>query len=78
MKSIYLDDALHQKLKFFAALQKCSLTEVVSAFLSKDLKEAFDDLPTASLQQLSMMSGSFDFLKNPAEDIYSEDDGVPL
>lgn len=34
-----------------------------------------DDYPAKHLTRLAMSGGSFDWLNNPAEDIYTDDDG---
>lgn len=78
MKSIYLNEDIHGKLKLVAALEKRSIVSVVEEFLQKELRKKLSDLPTEALQQLAARGGSFDFLNNPAEDIYTEDDGEPI
>jgi len=37
-----------------------------------------EDIPTAALHELAAQSGSFDFLADPGEDVYSPDDGEPV
>ncbi len=37
-----------------------------------------EDLPAAAIVALAEKSSSFDFLEDPAEDIYSPGDGEPL
>jgi len=53
-------------------LEKVSFTEpkeVIVTFLDKDLS----DLDNESIYRLVEKGGSFDFLKEPEEDIYSDD-----
>jgi predicted DNA-binding antitoxin AbrB/MazE fold protein len=40
--------------------------------------EVGEDIPTAALHELAAQSGSFDFLADPGEDVYSPDDGEPV
>jgi predicted DNA-binding antitoxin AbrB/MazE fold protein len=37
-----------------------------------------DDLPAAALARVAEMGGSFAFLNDPREDVYSQDDGDPV
>ena len=37
-----------------------------------------DDIPSTAITQLAQESGSFDFLADPAEDIYTQEDGEPI
>ncbi|MBI2458220.1 MAG: antitoxin family protein [candidate division NC10 bacterium] len=37
-----------------------------------------DDLPMELLARAAELGGGFDFLANPAEDLYSLDDGEPV
>ena len=75
MKSIYIDDQLHQSLKFIASLEKTSLSSLVEVFLSKSVEKKLSDLPSDLLEKLAMGGGSFDFLHDKSEDIYSVKDG---
>lgn len=75
MKSIYLNEEIHRKLKLLAALEKTSITLLVENFLTKDIQKKMSDLPTEILQELSAKGGSFDFLNHPNEDIYTLEDG---
>lgn len=76
MKSIYLHDNIHNSLKLLATLEKKSLAGIVEELLKKGLKKKMADLPAATLQKLAAAGGSFAFLENPEEDIYSEQDGL--
>jgi predicted DNA-binding antitoxin AbrB/MazE fold protein len=40
--------------------------------------EVGEDIPTAALHELAAQSGSFDFLADPGEDVYSPEDGEPV
>ena len=37
-----------------------------------------DDVPSDAIAQLAMSGGSFDFLADPAEDVYTREDGEPV
>jgi len=37
-----------------------------------------EDIPTVALHELAAQSGSFDFLADPGEDVYSLEDGEPI
>ena len=37
-----------------------------------------DDVPTDAVAQLAASGGSFDFLFDPAEDVYTREDGEPV
>ncbi len=37
-----------------------------------------DDVPSDVIAQVAMSGGSFDFLADPAEDIYTREDGEPV
>lgn len=78
MKSIYVDDQLHRSLKLLASLEKKGLSEVVEECLQSSLRKKLSDLPTESLEKLSSLGGSFDFLEDPREDIYSYNDGEKI
>lgn len=78
MKSVYLNDTLHSKLKFLAAFRSKTITQLIEEFLGRDIKKALADIPARDLEKLAMAGQSFDFLNNPAEDIYGESDGTPI
>lgn len=78
MKSIYLDNVLHNKLKLLAALHHRSLTSLVEELLEKEISRELEDLSKEDLQKLAAVGGGFDFLDNPEEDIYSPEDGKPV
>ncbi|MBI4209007.1 MAG: hypothetical protein HY538_04795 [Deltaproteobacteria bacterium] len=75
MKSIYLDNNIHNKLKLLATLHHRSLTSLVEELISKGIENEIEDLSQEALQKLAAMGGGFDFLENPEEDIYSSEDG---
>ena len=37
-----------------------------------------DDVPVEGIAEMALSGGSFDFLADPAEDIYTRDDGEPV
>ncbi len=37
-----------------------------------------DDLPADAMAQLAASGGAFDFLADPAEDVYTREDGEPV
>ena len=76
MKSVYIEDSIHSQLRLLSALEECSLSSLVEAFLKKGIKNKLNDLPTSALRALAAQGGSFDFLEASAEDIYSDRDGV--
>lgn len=78
MKSLYLNDTLHNQLKLVATFEKKSLTSLVEEFLNKMLKKKTSDLPTEMITKLSEIGGSFDFLKRPEEGIYTLNDGIEV
>lgn len=47
-------------------------------FLLLRYEKQEDDLPTEAITQLNAASASFAWLHDPAEDIYSDDDGEPV
>lgn len=40
--------------------------------------EGAEGIPTSALRELAAQSGSFDFLADPREDIYTLEDGEPV
>lgn len=78
MKSLYLNETLHGRLKFLAAFEGKSLSQLVEEFLTREMERKLADLPAETLAKLSAMGGSFDFLASPEEDIYSDKDGTPV
>lgn len=78
MKSIYIQDNIHNQLKLFATFDGKTLTQLIEEFLSRAVKRRIADLPAEQLSRLSAVGGSFDFLKQPGEDIYSDTDGTPV
>ena len=50
------------------------LVEVARRVEEVELVEVTDDLPIDGLMRLAQSSGSFDFLADPREDIYTLDD----
>jgi len=75
MKSIYIDDQIHSSLKILASLEKKALTDIVEECLELSLRKKMSDLPTELLEKLAASGGSFDFLLDQREDIYSCEDG---
>jgi hypothetical protein len=43
-----------------------------------ELQVEEDDVPTAAIMRLAETGGAFDFWKDEAEDLYSEEDGEPV
>ena len=78
MKSIYVDDHFHSSLKLLASLEKKALAEIVEECLEFSLKKKLSDLPTDLLEKLAAAGGSFNFLLDPKEDVYSEEDGETI
>ena len=78
MKSIYVEDQVHSSLKLLASLEKKALSDVVEECLEFSLRKKLSDLPIEALEKLAASGGSFDFLKNPREDLYSSEDGEPI
>lgn len=78
MKSVYLNDALHTQLKFLAAFHTKTMTQLIEEFLKRDVEKALADIPAKDLAKLAQSGKSFDFLNNPAEDIYTASDGALL
>lgn len=37
-----------------------------------------DDVPVEGVAEMALAGGSFDFLADPAEDVYTRDDGQPV
>lgn len=77
MKAVYLEDRLHRRLRLMAADRGRSLKEIVSSMLERSLADESKgpDVSTAELQALAARGGSFDFLGEEREDVYSLDDG---
>ena len=80
MKAIYLDDRLHRRVKRIAARRGRPLKEVVESLLDRAIRDESHDSPieTADIQALAARGGSFDFLADEQEDIYSLKDGEPV
>lgn len=78
MKSIYVEDRLHNTLKLLASLEGKGLAEVVEECLNFSIRQKMSDLPTEAIAKLAAAGGSFDFLLDKKEDIYTEQDGEPL
>lgn len=71
MKSIYVEDQLHRSLKLLASLERKALAELVQECLRIAVRKKLSDLPTEMLTALSALGGSFDFLMDKKEDIYT-------
>jgi hypothetical protein len=78
MKSLYLNETLHGRLKFLATFEGKSLSQLVEEFLTREMERKLADLPAETLAKLATMGESFDFLTRPEEDIYSDKDGAPI
>lgn len=77
MKSVYIADDLHRKVKILATMRGSSLTETITALLQRAL-QAEADVTSNDLAALAAHGGSFDFLHDVAEDVYSPADGEPV
>jgi predicted DNA-binding antitoxin AbrB/MazE fold protein len=65
----------------FKPLQKMVLEprrEVYLVIVMTEEGEKKDDLPLSALAEAAMQGGSFDFLWDKAEDIYTLEDGEPI
>lgn len=80
MKAIYIHDSLHGKLKLVAAHRGESLKSLVEALLDRGIHEAARpaQVATEEIEALAARGGSFDFLEDRAEDLYSLEDGEPI
>lgn len=78
MKSIYVDDKIHSTLKMLASLDGKALSEAVAEYLNFSIKKRLSDLPPELLEKLAASGGSFDFLLDEKEDLYTDEDGDPL
>lgn len=78
MKSVYLNNETHRSLKIFASFEKKKLSEVVEEGLLFFLRRKMADLPAELIAKLAQAGGSFGFLSDKKEEVYSADDGEPL
>ena len=78
MKSVYVDDDLHRKLKTLASMRGNSLTDTVARLLARALEADEADFTSKELAAMSTGGGAFDFLHDAAEDVYSPTDGEPV
>ena len=80
MKAVYVDEGLHRRVKLLAARQGRSLKQVVESLLDRALRDESPgrQVDTEDLQVLAARGGSFDFLDDEREDIYSLADGEPV
>lgn len=80
MKAIYIDDNLHRRVKLIAARRGRSLKEIVEVLLDRALRDESPgaEVGTQDLQALAARGGSFDFLEDEGEDLYSIDEGEPI
>lgn len=78
MKSIYVGDNIHNSLKILASVERKALNEVVEECLRLSIKKRLSDLPAEVLEKLAVAGGSFDFLLDAKEDVYTEADGEKI
>ena len=80
MKALYLDDEIHRRVKLLAARRSRPLKEIVRSLIELGLsdEETGRDVTTPEFQVLAARGGSFDFLADAAEDVYSLADGEPI
>lgn len=78
MKSIYVNERLHGSLKILASMERKGLAELVEEYLNLSIRQKMADLPAEEIGKLAAAGGSFDFLLDRQEDIYTDKDGEPL
>lgn len=80
MKALYLDDAIHRRVKLLAARRGRPLKDIVRSLLERALSDEAvgPEVTTAEWQLLAARGGSFDFLAEQAEDLYSLVEGEPV
>ena len=80
MKAIYVDDEIHRRLKIVAARRGRALKQVVEMLLDRGLLEEAPDAENSTSEFLALASrgGSFDFLADEREDLYSIEDGEAI
>jgi hypothetical protein len=73
MKAVYLDDRLHWRVKLLAARKGQPLKQVVESLLDRALRDESPDaeVRTSDMQALAARGGSFDFLDDERENLYS-------
>jgi plasmid stability protein len=79
MKAIYVEDDIHRRLKVLAARRGRALKQVVQQLLDRGLRADAPDGDTATdLLALASRGGSFDFLADEREDLYSLEEGEAI
>ena len=80
MKALYLDDEVHRRVKLLAARRARPLKEIVRSLLERALSEeqTGPEVTTAEWQLLAARGGSFEFLAEQSENVYSLADGEPI
>jgi len=80
MKAVYLNDGMHRRVKLLAARHGCPVKDIVQSLLERALSDeaAGPEVTTAEWQLLAARGGSFDFLDEPGEEVYSLADGEPV
>jgi len=73
-QAIYEDGVFKPKQKMALELQR----EVYLVIVITEEGEKRDDLPLSALAEAAMKGGSFDFLWDEAENIYTLEDGEPV
>ncbi|MBI2894960.1 MAG: hypothetical protein HYY06_15505 [Deltaproteobacteria bacterium] len=77
MKAIYVDDRLHRRIKLLAARRGRPLKHLVESLLDRALRDESPgaEVETSDIQALAARGGSFDFLEDEREDLYSLAEG---
>jgi len=80
MKAIYVDDRLHRRLRLAAARNGRSIKETVTSAIELALGEDENgrEVSTADLGVVASRGGSFDFLEDDRESVYTLEDGEPV
>jgi hypothetical protein len=80
VKAVYLEEHLHHRLKVLATRRRRPLKAVLESLLERALSDESPsgDVTTAEMQTLAARGGSFDFLSDDREGIYTLVDGEPI
>ena len=65
-----------EKLELQQLLEKYIVEERLGE-INEIYQNSYDDIPTNEITKLISVSGGFDWLNSPEEDVYSINDGVP-